>query len=300
MPLSLEQALERVPHWHGAALTTSFLSGGITNLNYRVDMDGEAYVLRLAGEDSELLGIVREAEYAAHLAAAGIGLAPDVLYFIRPEGYLVTRFVEGRALPPEEIRRPKTVVRVVEAMHAYHALPPIAWPFSPFRTVEAYAGTARRHGVALPGPFTAWHADLQTIEAALAAHGGAPRLCHNDLLNANFLDDGRLRILDWEYAGMGDVFFDLANFAVHHDFTEQNDRFLLEQYFAEPATPRRLARLSLLKIASDFREAMWGMVQLGISKLDFDFAEYADKHFRRMEARLQGPAFRRWLEEEGS
>lgn len=299
MPLSLGQALQRVPLWHGASLKTSFLSGGITNLNYRVDADGEAYVLRLGGQDSELLEIVREAEYAAHRAAAGIGLAPEVVYFIRPEGYLVTRFVEGRAICPEEIRQPQMIQRVAAAMHAYHALPPIPWSFSPFRTVGAYATTARLHGVALPGRFAAWHADLRTIEAALAVHVGVPRLCHNDLLNANFLDDGKLRILDWEYAGMGDVYFDLANFAVHHDFTEEDDRFLLGEYFGEPATPRRVARLSLWKIASDFREAMWGMVQLGISTLDFDFGAYSEKHFQRMNARLQSPAFRRWLEEAG-
>ncbi|MGH2628064.1 MAG: phosphotransferase family protein, partial [Anaerolineales bacterium] len=237
------------------------------------------------------------AEHAAHRAAAGIGLAPEVLYFIRPEGYLVTRFIDGRPIPPEEIRQPQTIARVVQAMRAYHALPPIAWSFSPFRTVEAYAETARLHRVDLPDDFAAWHADLKAIEAALAVHAGARRLCHNDLLNANFLDDGRLRILDWEYAGMGDVFFDLANLAVHHDFTDENDRLLLEEYFAESAAPRRMARLSLLKIASDFREAMWGMVQLGISKLDFDFREYAAKHFQRMNSRLHRPAYRAWLEE---
>jgi thiamine kinase-like enzyme len=117
------------------------------------------------------------------------------------------------------------------------------------------------------------------------------------LLNANFLLDDRLHILDWEYAGMGDVLFDLANFAVHHEFHETHEELLLQEYFGEPATPSRLARLRLLKIASDFREAMWGMVQVGISKLPFDFRGYADRHFRRMSARTQAPAFGRWLEE---
>jgi thiamine kinase-like enzyme len=298
MPLSLEQALQRVPAWQGQSnLKSSFLSGGITNLNYRVETGDGSFVLRIGGEDSELLGITREAEYAAHSAAAQIGLAPEVLYFIRPEGYLVTRFIQGRPIPPEEIRQPATIRRIVGTMHRYHALPPIAWTFSPFRTVETYAETARGHDVALPRPFEGWLADLRSIESTLAAHPSPPRLCHNDLLNANFLDDGELRILDWEYAGMGDVEFDLANLSVHHEFRDEHDQILLTEYFAEAATPARLARLRLLKIASDFREAMWGMVQAGISKLDFDFRGYADRHFRRMAARTQAPTFRQWLEE---
>jgi thiamine kinase-like enzyme len=137
---------------------------------------------------------------------------------------------------------------------------------------------------------------MQAIETAFLAEPLAPCLCHNDLLNANFLDDGRLRILDWEYAGMGDPFFDLANFAVNHEFSEEQEALLLQAYFGE-ATPARHARLKLMKIMSDFREAMWGMIQIGISQLDFDFRGYADKHFDRLSEAMQNPAWEQWLEE---
>ena len=99
MPLTLEEAIARVPHWAGAEdLKATPLSGGITNCNYRIDLGGEAFVLRIVGVDTELLGINREYEYAANLAAGRLGIAPDVYYFIRPEGYLVTRFIAGRPI----------------------------------------------------------------------------------------------------------------------------------------------------------------------------------------------------------
>ena len=118
--------------------------------------------------------------------------------------------------------------------------------------------------------------------------------CHNDLLNANFLDDGSIRIVDWEYAGMGDRFFDLANFSVNHEFEIDDDRRFLGAYFGvERETD--LADLRLMRYMSDFREAMWGVLQSGISDLDFDFNGYAARHFARMEGTASDPVFERYL-----
>jgi thiamine kinase-like enzyme len=93
---------------------------------------------------------------------------------------------------------------------------------------------------------------------------------------------------------MGDVFFDLANFAVNHGLDDAQDRLLLDHYF-DGAAPRQVARHKLMKIMSDFREAMWGMVQQGISKLDFDFKGYADKHFDRMTVNFRDARYAEWL-----
>jgi thiamine kinase-like enzyme len=119
----------------------------------------------------------------------------------------------------------------------------------------------------------------ERIRRARGPQQGVP--CHNDLLNANFLDDGAIRIVDWEYAGMGDRFFDLANLSVNHEFGAAEDEVLLDAYF-DDASEERLASLAMMKFMSDFREAMWGVLQSGISELDFDFKDYATKHFARL------------------
>ena len=136
------------------------------------------------------------------------------------------------------------------------------------------------------------HAVSERIRAARGPQRAVP--CHNDLLNANFLDDSSIRIVDWEYAGMGDRFFDLANFSVNHEFEVEDDRRLLETYFGE-ARDDDLASLRMMRFMSDFREAMWGVLQSGISELDFDFTGYARKHFARMEATASDPAFTAFL-----
>ncbi len=241
----LVAALQRVPETAGRELTLTPLSGGITNRNYLITAAGERerYVIRLAGNDTHLLGISREVEHAATVAAAGVGIGPEVTAFIRPEGYLVTRFIEGEPVSLEQVHRPDTLRRVADSIRRIHGGPAIPGLFVPLRIVEAYLALATSRGVPRPVAWDAAHAVGRRIERALLDAPIELLPCHNDLLNANFIDDGtRIRIVDWEYAGMGDPFFDLGNFSVNHDLTPDEDAILLEAYEGE-ARPARLARL---------------------------------------------------------
>jgi thiamine kinase-like enzyme len=135
---------------------------------------------------------------------------------------------------------------------------------------------------------------LRTLEQIALVRPWQPSaLCHNDLLNSNLIQDGQVRIVDWEYAGMGDCFFDLANLAVNHRFSAHQEEALLRHYFGG-ASERRLSALQLFKLASEAREAMWGVVQMAISTLDFDFegyaAEHAEGYFEILDAINLGPA----------
>jgi thiamine kinase-like enzyme len=303
--MSIGQIIGRVPQLAGQDdIELSFLGGGITNQNVRLDVAGESFVLRLAGESTELLGIDRQQEYAAQSAAAGIGVAPQVVHLIEPEGYLLTRYVDGRSPSPTEIRQPDTIRDIAQILKQVHALPAIPAVFSAFDTVRSYARTAEQHGGQFPADYDDWLARMEQIESALATIPLPPALCHNDLLNGNFLEkDGRLYLLDWEYAGMGDVFFDLANLAAHHEFDDEQECLLLNGYFGNgnlgAASPAKHSRLKLMRIMSDFREAMWGLLQSCISRLDFDFDGYADQHFSRMVDGMDHPDYRRRLAEIG-
>lgn len=297
MALTLEEAIARVPMWAGASdLKVTPLEGGITNNNYRIERGGEAFVLRITGADTELLGINRENEYAANRIAGRLGIAPEVVYFIRPEGYLVTRFIAGRSLPPEEIRLPENIRRVMKTVRRIHQMPDIPGQFSVFRTIEDYSAIARRCNVSFPQDFEWLMERVQDAQRALEADPSMPCPCHNDLLNANFLTNSQLYVLDWEYAGMGDAFFDLANFSDHHDLSEEQDHWLLECYFGS-VEPDQWAHLKVMKIMSDLREATWGLVQIGISKLDFDYREYADKFFGRVMENIHHPHWGNWIKE---
>lgn len=285
--MDVEAIVARI--WPGEEARVEVLGGGITNHNFRVDVPDGTYVLRIAGRDTSLLGIDRSVEYEASLAAAAVGVGPDVVAFVEPEGYLVTRFIEGEVVPVEKMREPESIRRVAQALRAVHRGPSLPGRFISFRIVEDYRTTAFGHGAEVP-PSYAWA--RQVARRVERARGAFPeRPCHNDLLNANFIDDGRrIRIVDWEYAGMGDVFFDLANFSINNGLGRKERQALLEAYFGEIRVGDERA-LELMLFMSDFREAMWGVVQGAVSELDFDFGAYAAEHFERMEATAASPAF---------
>ncbi|MBA2331682.1 MAG: phosphotransferase [Actinobacteria bacterium] len=286
-----EEIAKRV--WPGREVQLEVLGGGITNHNFKATLDDGVYVLRIGGRDTELLGIDRRAEHEASLAAAAVGVGPEVIAFVEPDGCLVTRFIDGEIVPAEAMSEPELIRRVARSLRAVHAGPPIRSRFDSFRVVEAYRATAAERGIEPPA---AYEKAKGIADRTARARGSVPeRPCHNDLLNANLIDDGvRIRIVDWEYAGMGDVFFDLANFACNHSLANDGVHELLLAYFGEVRAEHE-RKLVLMRFMSDFREAMWAVVQQAVSDLDFDFAGYAQRHFDRLERTAAEPAFLRAL-----
>jgi thiamine kinase-like enzyme len=280
--------------------TVRALTGGITNRNFLVNFGGDDYVVRLPGKDTNLLGIDREAERLATKQAAALGVGPKVAAMFEDPPCLVTCFVEAREMSAEELREPGPLAEVARDLHAFHESGlELPRDFQAYDLVREYAEVARSRGGEPPPAFEDSLARAGEIAGAVSDHPEhRPRPNHNDLLAANFLNAGdHIVIVDWEYAGMGDPFFDLGNFAVNNELSDADEERLLEAYFGEPATPRRAAALKLFRFMSDFREAMWGVVQSSVSELDFDFPGYADKHFERLKRTGADPRFRTWLEE---
>ena len=276
------------------------LEGGITNRNFRVNFGGTDYVVRLPGKRTQLLGINREAECIANKAGAELGIAPRVAALLDQPSALVTAFVSGRAMEADELREPETIAEVAHDLRQLHdSGTELPTGFDSFRLVEEYAETGRANGSEPPDGYDAALEVAHRIEKAVRDQPGHdPVPAHNDLLPANFLREGdRMQLIDWEYAGMGDRWFDLGNFAVNNELEDDQEAQLLEAYFGEPANAQRLATLKLFRFMSDFREAMWGVVQAGVSELDFDFRDYAQKHFDRLEKARSNPRFEGWIEE---
>jgi aminoglycoside phosphotransferase (APT) family kinase protein len=260
--------LALIPTWKGVEVVVSPLVGGITNQNYRLDIGDESFVLRIGGTGTQLLGIDRGRERTCTALAADVGVGAEVVYFLPSQDALVTRFITGAIFSSEAAAQPAMLVRIVNSLRRYHSIASFPGSFSPFETVRIYHALSRRQRI---------------------------RACHNDLLASNFIDDGQtIRIIDWEYAGMGDLFFDLGNFAVNQALDEEQCELLLRCYFGE-VKATDLAHLHLMRLASDLRESFWGFLQLGISELDFDYHAYAHHHLERFLQNVAASPFEQWL-----
>ena len=281
MDATIQTILAEIPLLGGKPVSVRSLEGGLTNRNFVLDVDGEQFVLRIPGANTELLGIDRHFEHACTQATFAAGIGAEVIAFL-PEhgGAMVTRFMSGEVLPPEAVRTPATLERVVVALRLYHESQGGSGHFSTFETVYRSHALAQKHCVKFPAELDAALGIFKEIEAAV----GIPEPlcpCHNDLVPGNLIDHhGSIRIIDWEFAGQGDRFFDLGNLAANQLFDADQERLLLQFYFGE-IRPSDLHRLRLMRRASDMREAMWGFLQMGISKLDIDYAAYAHFHLQR-------------------
>lgn len=271
--------LRAIPQLAGAT-SVSPLTGGITNHNYRIEVGEDCYVLRIAGENTAELGIDRVREHACAAAAADWGVGAEVVAFLSEPQALVTRFVAGRVLSPEDVSCPDVLASAAAAIARLHAGPGFPGMFSPLSVIADYVQLAQQNQVALPQRL---HEALRSIDKLSAAAGTDSDLspCHNDLLAANMIDDGqRIRIIDWEYAGMGNRFFDLGNFAENHELSAEQEQDFLRAYFGR-ADSHALDRLRAMRKISALREATWGFAQAGISRLNFDFLQYAEQHLQR-------------------
>ncbi len=285
----LRRILGRLPGVDPDKSRVTPLSGGITNRNYRIQSNEASLVVRLGGKGARFLGIDRRREATASRAAASLGIGAEVVAFFPRERALVTRFITGRTLTAARARRPEALRSIGRRLRQIHRGPRFPGRFSPFDSARRYARLARRRGGPLPAEAAR---ALQMIPALQRALGKPPAAapCHNDLLAANFLEQGRsIRIIDWEYAAMGDPGFDLGNFCVNQGLDSAQRRRLLAAYGTD--APEALRRVELMMLASDLREGFWGLLQSRLSRLDFDFAAYSRKHLKRF---LRG-ALRRGL-----
>jgi thiamine kinase-like enzyme len=291
--LDVKDLVAQIPEWAQENDLTIEPMAGLTNRNYCVTAGGERFVLRISGENRGPLGIDRALEWEALAAASSAGIGPEVIWFVLPDGHLVTRYIEGRHWTVEEYRRPENLRRVVETVQRLHALPTVKATFSPFRRVEAYGRYARAFDAPFPPDYSGMLEKMRQIEQD-QRRDASPwyTFCHNDLFCVNFMDDGAIRFVDWEFAGMGDLYFDLATLVYAYDtdgpLPPELEEVLLASYFGE-VTPGHRLRLAGMKTMVLFFTAMWALLQHGLQMAGavslpegFDCLAYADHTFGEM------------------
>lgn len=263
------------------------LPGGLTNMNFVVEDGGRKYVVRIGG-DIPVHGIVRSIELAASQAAAAAGISPIIIH--AEPGALVMDFIEGRTLTPEDIRDERNLPRLVRLVrHAHRDIPrffrgpaPMFWPFQVIRDYTHTLEEGESNYLPLLVRLLDAADRLETAVGPIELVFG-----HNDLLAANFIDDGtRIWLVDWDYAGFNSPLFDLGGLASNNSLPPAHVDKLLELYFERPVDDALRFKAAAMTAASLLRETMWSMVSEIHSPLSFDYAAYTQENLHRFEAAL--------------
>jgi thiamine kinase-like enzyme len=279
----------RVPGWElENDIKVRPLAGGLTNQSFYLEVGGQPFVLRVSGENARQLGIDREAEFAALATAARAGLAPEVVCLLRPEGHLVRRFVEGKAWEGEELARPELMRRAVATLRQVHQLPPIEAEFSPFREIDRHLRTAAELKISVPDDTAALIRHAAGIEQQFWRRPSSDTgLCHNDPFACNFIASDRgVVLIDWEFAGMGDVYFDLATVA--GDAPPAQRTAMLEAYFGH-VTAEAEAKLAAIRFVMHLWNWTWALLQTRFTGGDPAYAAGAAGFLAAARSRMPPP-----------
>jgi len=277
-----DDVISRVPALAGRHdLDVVSLKGGLTNTNYLVSGGRDQFVVRVVGENGPVLVADRTIEEAAMRRAVEANISPELVVFVQPEGHIVTRYLaDAHPLTTAEFASSEMIPRLAHRLKLVHELEPIEGIFDPYATIWQWLAILDARGTAWPSRLAVLLARVGAIEGERMPMSRGDRvLCHNDPYHLNFLDDGALWLIDWEYAGMGDLMYDLGSIGYVLD-TDGRD-LLLESYFGTIDEQKRRDLDSLICVVLCWN-VCWSLVQMQGGVSGFDYLAYAEQLLDRV------------------
>jgi thiamine kinase-like enzyme len=292
----IDEVLELVPELSGAT-SASELAGGLTNMNYKVETDEGAYVVRVSAKDAGLLAIDRENEYANTVAAAEAGVGAAVIAYLPERGVLVLEFIEGQTQTAEDLRRGDRLDWVAAACRRLHGARRFRDDFNMFQIQKRYLGLVQERGFRLPDGYLGFEPSVRLIEEAMAVRDEGTVPCNNDLLAENFIDVGDgFRLIDYEYSGNNDACFELGNVWSESNLELTQLDELVAHYYGRELR-NKVARARLWGLMSKYGWTLWASIQDSVSDIDFDFWGWGMEKYERAVGEFEGPDFERLLED---
>jgi len=293
----IEEVVGKIEEWKGRNVSIRPLSGGLTNSNYKVEVDGTSYFVRVPGESTALLAIDRDNEYHNTKAAAEAGVAPDVLYYLPEYCVMVLEFLEGQTMSKASLNAAGMPTRMAGAIKRLHSGPRFLTDFNMFRLTEYYLNLCKERDIRIPDGYLERLPAVEQIEKAMSVHPLASVPCNNDLLAENYLDDGKqLWLIDYEYSGNNDPTFELGNTCQEMQFSDEQINEVCSAYFGSVSSDK-IARMKLNMIMSDVGWGLWAAIQARISNIEFDFWGWAMERWGRAVQKMSADEFNTWLRE---
>jgi thiamine kinase-like enzyme len=291
----IEEVAAKIPDWKNKNISITPLSGGLTNSNFKVVVDGIPYFVRVPGASTDLLAINRDNEVHNSKAAFVAGVGPKVLHHLPEFNVMVLEFINGKTMSKDSLNEPGQPSRMAETIKKLNDGPRFLLDFNMFRLTEYYLSLCKERDIKIPDGYLDRIPTIERIEKALNVNPLQPVPCNNDLLAENYIDDGKqLWLIDYEYSGNNDPTFELGNTCQEMQFNAEQIAEVCASYFGE-ASPNMIARMKLNMIMSDVGWGLWAAIQAKISTIEFDFWGWALERWGRAVEKMDSVAFDEWL-----
>jgi thiamine kinase-like enzyme len=278
--------------------TVRELSGGLTNRNYQVTTPDGSFVARISSGGSELLAIDRDCEYRNSVTAAAAGAGAPVVEYRPRDRLLVIGYIEGRTFEAADVAAAGNLPRIAQACRRLHDGARFGNDFDMFGIQRRYLSVARSRGFKIPAGYDDLLPQFGAAEKALAVRATTTVPCNNDLLPANFIDDGeRIWLIDYELSGNNDACFELGNIGAEAHLSDEALAALVTAYYGRPRRSK-IARARLLGgLIGMYGWTLWGAIQHAASPIDFDFWSWAMERFEGAARGLTAKNFTALLED---
>jgi len=291
----MDEVVAKIPDWDGKDISITSLSGGLTNSNFKVVVDGMPYFVRVPGASTDLLAINRDNEYHNSRAAFVAGVGPKVLHYLQEYSVMVLEFINGKTMSKDALNEPGMPTRMAEAIKKLNNGPRFLLDFNMFRLTEYYLNICAAREIRIPEGYHDRMPTVAQIEKAMFVNPLETVPCNNDLLAENYIDDGKqLWLIDYEYSGNNDPTFELGNTCQEMQFSDSQISEVCAAYFGE-ATADKIARMKLNMIMSDVGWGLWAAIQAKISTIEFDFWGWAIERWGRAVDKMDSVEFKVWL-----
>jgi thiamine kinase-like enzyme len=293
----IDEIVTKIPDWQGKDISIQSLSGGLTNSNFKVQVDDKPYFVRVPGAGTDLLAINRDNEVHNSKAAFVAGVGPKVLYHLPEYNVMVLEFVNGKTMSKASLNEPGQPSRMAEAIKKLNNGPSFLQDFNMFRLTEYYLRLCKERDIKIPDGYLDRLETIARIESAMEVDPLPDLPCNNDLLAENYIDDGeQLWLIDYEYSGNNDPTFELGNTCQEMQFNDEQIMEVCVAYFGE-VKQNMIARMKLNMIMSDVGWGLWAAIQAKISTIEFDFWGWAIERWGRAVQKMDSLEFEGWLKD---
>jgi thiamine kinase-like enzyme len=295
----LVNAVNLIDDWKGLELSYEPVPGGVTNPNYKINVDGKFFFLKIPGKGTEAF-IDRKNCHAANLISTTVGIGPTTVYFFEDTGVEVFEWIHGyRTMTWGDAYNKEIFLKTADLIRCFNDYDAIKLPLTQTAFEQTYTmmRMARELNAYIPPELKRMEFLTKEIEDAIMSGGIEYKPCHNDYWCNNIAindDTGDVKLLDFEYASMNDECYDMGIYSGMNYFTEEMDVVFIKQYYGF-FNEEKFARLKLYKILADIKWAMWAVVQDKIASVKFDYMNWYGMKIARLRGFSLDPRLDYWI-----
>lgn len=269
------------------------LSGGLTNINLQVSTPTGEYVARISSNSSSLLSIDRNAEFENSKIAAQVGVGAPVYDYLPDFGLLVIGYIPGRTYTSSDVAA--NLTRVAQSVKKLHSAKPFVRDFDMFEIQKGYLNIVTERGFRLPDQYLNYAQHLDKMKQALSVLAEPKVPCNNDLLAANFIDDGeKIWLIDYEYSGNNDACFELGNIYSESSLSHEQLIELVDAYYGKHRADK-VARAWLYALLARYGWTLWASIQASVSEIEFNFWDWGMEKYEVAMRDFASPQFNQAL-----